>query len=784
MGLGSAATKGRVPFAGDDATAGSENELQTAVIGTRDAVDLPQAIERSNYFADLRRRVAAGDMSRSLVTDVERFLTENRERVWENSWVRFRRAALSPSADALLRRDLLADKRDPASGPRSDAERFAFEEGGESWVRVPVSYLLRVALADAVEGAPAALAATGARLLDHFISDNTSPETTSFHVVGTDEDGRGLGRAVAREAALRFLLTQALVAYANGRFGLIESGQRVVVYPAANVPGRIRALNGCISDAFYRELFMSPCLAGWDRGEDKQRYMHLCHQVLSRSQLNAVLKLREAGVIANNVVVLPNPSNASLANNGVHLSLGSRRLTALRAAGGAFGAREEKYVGDLVIKIVEHFLPLFVGAYSAAPYRLAFEDFHPERALGFMTHQLDYTHVRMLWRRWRKKANLRVFGRPITPFGPVWLDRAVRLGFGLRGDFVPDWRLTDYFAWVMSTERGPALDGTLGNVERLKADLGALGVFDPAMSIYLAYRLREFSQMGFCGFEGRHYSLFHGLDEDFGRAADLQCLVTALAWRYVMEGKVRHADIPDRPEIESERRQVFFGAAIGVPTFFVSRETKNRFLGRILALAERARASRRYPGSVRVHNLEYRRALLHMIRRDAPDLIESMGLQETVRDLEDRLDDPKGRSAAGKLTGVILGELGARDPMAVPAGEFNAAADRAFRTTLREAHLREGVLALADVARKLDSETIAQLGEGAVALAARSGALLLDEHADADALRRLILICLAAVEAECRRHGRPKDEPNEEALAHDASICRAEPARGPRRAAL
>jgi hypothetical protein len=34
----------------------------------------------------------------------------------------------------------------------------------------------------------------------------------------------------------------------------------------------------------------------------------------------------------------------------------------------------------LAIKIVEHFLPLFVGAYSAAPYRLDFADFHPETA--------------------------------------------------------------------------------------------------------------------------------------------------------------------------------------------------------------------------------------------------------------------------------------------------------------------------------------------------------------------------------------------------------------------
>ena len=52
--------------------------------------------------------------------------------------------------------------------------------------------------------------------------------------------------------------------------------------------------------------------------------MHLCHQVLSRSQLNAVAKLREAGIVANDLIVLPSLSNVSLANNGIHISIGSR----------------------------------------------------------------------------------------------------------------------------------------------------------------------------------------------------------------------------------------------------------------------------------------------------------------------------------------------------------------------------------------------------------------------------------------------------------------------------
>ena len=116
---------------------------------------------------------------------------------------------------------------------------------------------------------------------------------------------------------------------------------------------------------------MSPCLSGWDNGEDKHAYMCLCHQVLSRSQLNAVAKLKEAGIITRNLVVLPNVSNISLANNGTHISLGSAKLTdALADESSGFRAADEKFLGDLVIKIVEHFLPLFVGTVQRGPVQV------------------------------------------------------------------------------------------------------------------------------------------------------------------------------------------------------------------------------------------------------------------------------------------------------------------------------------------------------------------------------------------------------------------------------
>jgi len=117
-------------------------------------------------------------------------------------------------------------------------------------------------------------------------------------------------------------------------------------------PTRQKVLSHCVSDAFYRELFMNPCLSGWDQGEEKYQYMHLCHRVLSRSQFNAVLKLREAGIITSNLVALPNLSNISLANNGIHVSLGSNKLSRLlQDPSSGFSVRDEKYIGDLVVKL-------------------------------------------------------------------------------------------------------------------------------------------------------------------------------------------------------------------------------------------------------------------------------------------------------------------------------------------------------------------------------------------------------------------------------------------------
>jgi hypothetical protein len=757
-----------LPFAGSDATAGSENELQVAVIGKKEDVDLPMTIAASNYYQNIIKRIRNEEIPQKVFTDLDRYLEENKEKVWENSWVRLPVSVLSPYTKAVIETDLLADKKNPSGPTRKDAERFFVIRNGTQFLRIPASYLLKLSLAEVIGSdpqPPPVIKSVGERLLGHFSSDNTSPEIHSFHPV-VMSPASGMGKAAARETSIRFLLSQLLVLYANHRFQLLESGQETFLYFAPHPPVRQQALNEMIPDAFYRELFMNPCLSGWDRGEEKHQYMILCHQVLSRSQLHSVAKLREAGIITRNLIVLPNISNTSLANNGTHISLGSRRLTRLlKEKHPEFGPAEEKFVGDLVIKIFEHFLSLFVGTYTAAPYRLEFWDFHPERIMAFLPHELDYTHLRMIWRRWQKKANLKVLGRPFTPFGPTWLDRMISRIFLLRGDFIPDFRLIDYPVCMMSTPQCPALNGVLGNDQRLKNDLADLGVYDARMSLYLLYRLRQFDAMGFSGFEGRHYSIFEKLMDDLGEAATLQTLITALAFKYILQGELTHERIPDEPALESERRQIFFGSAIGIPTFFVRKDTRNEFLLRVLRKTERTRPSHRYPGYIRVYNLEYRRALVRILKEDARDLIEMMNLEEAVRRLEERIENP-GESAQGRITRGILEGAGASSPLKLSGAEFNRAAERYYRHTLRRRQAEEALLLLEEEFKKLDShafcdECLYKETQKRI-LGSRSAAEFLsgiwkeldEEHPSLDRLRQLIHLILLVIHSNQRQYER------------------------------
>jgi len=680
-----------LPFAANDATAGTENELQAIVIGTRNAVDLPVTIERSRYYANIARRVACGEASRDLMRELRDFLTDNREQVWENSWVRFPRKYLSHFASQMLDMDLGITPV-PGQSTRSDRDKILFAANWGEWVRVPVSYLVKLALADVIgqqPELPQCLKLTAHRLLPGFLNDLTSPETLSFYLIDSRKSPQ-FGRAVATEMSQRFLLTHLLVEWANKAINLEAIGQRAGVNFAPHPPVRQRALNNCVSDAFYRELFVSPCLSGWSDGEVKHEYMRWAHEVTSRSQINAVVKLREAGIVTNNLVVLPNTSSVSLANNGTHLSLGSKRLGQyLTDLDSGFTMSDEKRLGDLVIKIAEHFLPPFVGTYTAAPYRLHFADFHPEKALGFLPHELDYTHLRMLWRHWKKKARLGIFGNPLTPLGPPWLDNSLARLFGLRGDLVADYRLIDFpIAWLC-TDSTSALDGHDGNIDRLKNDLESMGVTDHRLKLYLPIALRAFHRSGFSGFEGRHYSLCDSLLADFAPAADLQRLITVLAYKYALSGTYTHRNIPDDPSSESERRLPFFYMALRLPAFNVRTHSPNDFLRRVVAMTENATASR-HRGYLRLTLHDYCLALVRVLQQDAQDCIEMLGLEETIADLIERLQDPNAQ-AYGKLLNGILGHAGKSKPFNLEAREFNLASEEFYRRDLKQRFLKEAL---------------------------------------------------------------------------------------------
>ena len=678
----------QLPFVAQDATGGSEDELRAVVAGASRACDLPLTIRESRFFHNIARRSASGEAPQSTLAELNQFLADTRC-VWENSWIRFPESSLSERARQVFCDDLQVPVGD-AFRNRSDAPRFRFPQNGEPWLRLPISYALKLALAD-VAGRqphlPQVMRDAAGRLTHHFINDNTSPETTSFQVQRAAGQ-RSLGRQIAREAARRFLFTTLLAAWINRSFGLLESGQRAVIYHSPMPSVHQEELSSSISDSFYRELFMSPCLSGWINGEEKHQYMHLCHQALTRSQLNAVAKLREAGIIAHNLIVLPRLSNVSLATNGIHISMGSRLLQE-QARAGPDRCREAKQLGDLAIKVYEHFLAAFVGLYSAAPQRIAFTQFHPELLLSFLPHELDFTHLRLMWREWKEKADIRLCGRPLTPYGPRWLDRLVAGFCRLRGDSVPDMRLLTYPVAWLATENAPALDGIAGNTLRLSTELDELGIVDRRMSFYMPVRLRDLQRDGYCGFEARYYSLFPTYDSDMAPAADLQQLLLALAYKLVIDGEVGHEDIPDDPTSESERRQPFFFAAAGLPAFYVARESRNQFLGRLLLNCKRTRTSRRHPGFIRVSVRDYRRALLEFIQANAAGLIEALNLQPVVADLAWRCDDQQQHAAVRLTEGVLHGT--ASKPMQVEAREFNVMAEDFYREPLRQAHLREAM---------------------------------------------------------------------------------------------
>jgi hypothetical protein len=214
-------------------------------------------------------------------------------------------------------------------------------------------------------------------------------------------------------------------------------------------------------------------------------------------------------------------------------------------------------------------------------------------------------------------------------------------------------------------------------------------------------RLREFSRMGFSGFEGRYYSLFPTFGRDMALATSLQQLLLMVAYQLALDGSVRAEDIPDDPTSESERRQPFFFAAAGLPAFYVHKRSRNELLKKILRHCGSTRSSWRHPDYLRVPIADYRDALLVWLTENARVTITQAQAELIVVELRFRLADQNQQAHSRVLNG-ILEQSGARNPLKLPSREFNQLAEHYYRETLRREnlceafeHLREDAQALA-----------------------------------------------------------------------------------------
>ena len=115
-----------------------------------------------------------------------------------------------------------ADKDNPAKGQRTDIGYFLYQQNGDDFIRIPVSYLLKLSLAEIMGSSNLSnplIGKAGLKVMDNFLNDNTSPETSSFYVIFTPS-ANNIGKNVAKEMAIRYLLGQILIMYANKKFAL------------------------------------------------------------------------------------------------------------------------------------------------------------------------------------------------------------------------------------------------------------------------------------------------------------------------------------------------------------------------------------------------------------------------------------------------------------------------------------------------------------------------------------------------------------------------------------
>lgn len=213
--------------------------------------------------------------------------------------------------------------------------------------------------------------------------------------------------------------------------------------------------------------------------------------------------------------------------------------------------------------------------------------------------------------------------------------------------------------------------------------------------------------MGYCGFEGRHYSLFHSIENDMGFAVNLQVLIQAIAYKLIAEGQVTHQDIPDTPEIESERRQIFFTAAVDLKKFSIKQDSKNVFLGKLLEFADKIKKSRRNKGFNVIKLQDYRIALLRFLQTEGREIITDMGLQDTINDLEARLTGDQAVSS--RLIKDIMKNERSPDPIRMTGKRFNRNAEEYYRSDLRAQHLSEAMASVIHKLSQLNNEESALL---------------------------------------------------------------------------
>lgn len=685
-----------LPFGPGDVTVGVENELATDVSGPPERSEFLRALAAESHRLPWQPAASRwiGDAGR----DIARV---------DHDWVRIPLHRLAQRTRSVLFTRLDA---------RGDRARFLALDRGLPVAKVPVSYALELALIDALaEGPGCGSRVPGMRLCGIFANDNTAPEIVSSYVAD-DRSGVTLGAAAAEESALRFLLVQGLSAWITARFGMTDASQFLRVYQAPTAPERLQALARIAPSESYRRLLMNPCLGGFADGEAKAAYMGRCHETLSRARVVANGRIRAAGLGVGHALSTM-PVDTTLLNNGVHVSLGSR-VQADMATGSPSGARLEKFYGDIVSKLFEYFLPLFVGTYSAAPSWLPVAPLRPEHTLGLLPLQLTAPQLRRTWGAWKLKAGL--------------------LG-AFRGDVVPDARLLDYFMALPSTDDAHAHDGRLGSQEALQARLEKLGIYDRSMAFYDLYRLRAHARMGYSGFEGRFHSLFPSFGADMAPAVDLQRLVTACAWWAIAEGRIDHEALPDDPVSQGERRQFLVHAAIGLTSVPVARDTRSGFLRWLVAGVRGVRVSLRHPTHWAVPLDRYCEALCDWMSRECAPVVEALGAHDLLRDARARC---RGEGDASHRLMAAAGS--ARD-----AAGLRSRVESYYRDGLRVAQTEEGLSVLRSALDRSDRELarIAGVAEESEAFLQRARAALSGAPGTDDALGALVRIVAALLES-------------------------------------